>query len=274
MLKAIFIVAALTYAVIAGVMYLYQRSFIYFPDTARIAPRDAGLPDVTERLIKTPDGETLVTWYAPAKPGGTEAARTTILYFHGNAAHLEARHDRMRTFLDQGHGMMLVAYRGYSGSTGTPTEKNIVADAKHIYDLLVSEGVAPRDLVVYGESLGAAVAVQLAAEKPVRGVVLDSPFTSLVARAYLSYPLLPVGLLLKDRYLSDAIIKNVHAPVLVIQGDRDEVTPVAMGKALFAAANEPKTLMIIAGAGHSNHDRFGSLRMIGDWIDRLPDEAR
>jgi fermentation-respiration switch protein FrsA (DUF1100 family) len=260
----VLLIAVIVYTVIATAMYVFQRSFIYHPDPHRVAPEAVGLPEASERVLKTADGEQLVTWYAKAKP-----EMPTILYFHGNAGNLSDRRDRMRNFIDHGLGVLMMAYRGYSGSTGDPTEANNITDAKSAYDVLLGDGLNPGDIFIYGESLGAAVAVALAAKRQVRAVILDSPFTSLVKRARLSYPWLPVGLLLKDRYMSDIIVKSVHVPLLVVHGEADEVTPVSMGRALFANANPPKELITLPGAGHSNHDAFGAPAMINAWIDRV-----
>lgn len=263
MLKAL-IIAVVAYAAIAAAMYTLQRSFIYIRDELRTAPVDAGIAGVSERILETPDGERLIGWYGQGEPG-----RPAILYFHGNAGTLELRSDRMRHYLGRGHPMLMMAYRGYSGSTGSPTEANLIADATLAYDTLVADGVRPHDIIVYGESLGAAVAIQLAAKKAVGAVILDSPFTSLVEMARLSYPWLPVGLLLKDRYMSIDYIEAVRAPLIILHGESDEVTPVAMARALFARANEPKELVTLPGAGHSNHVEFGSYGKIDAWIDRI-----
>lgn len=263
-LKTILIIVLIAYAGIAALMYVMQRDMIYVRDATRTAPADADLPNVAERILDTPDGEKIVMWYAKAKPG-----QPTLLYFHGNGGALEVRRERMAKYLARGRGMLMMAYRGYSGSTGEPSEAAIVADAKQAYQMLIDDGIKPDEIIVYGEALGAAVAVQVAAELPVRGVVLDSPFASLVERAKWSYPWLPISLLLKDQFLSDEHIKRVHAPVFVLHGEVDEVTPVEMGRALFDAANEPKELKVLAGAGHNDHYMFGSFEAINAWIDRV-----
>lgn len=264
MLKTLLIVVGVAYCGIMLAMYLMQRDMIYVRDSARTAPADADLPNVAERILDTPDGEKIVMWYAKATPG-----QPTLLYFHGNGGALEVRRERMAKYLARGRGMLMMAYRGYSGSTGEPSETAIVADAKLAYQALINDGIKPDEIIAYGESLGAAVAVQVAAELPVRGVVLDSPFNSLVDRAKWSYPWLPIRLLLKDHYLSDSHIKRVHAPVLVLHGELDEVTPVEMGRTLFEAANEPKELIVLPGAGHNDHYLFGSFEAINAWIDRV-----
>lgn len=263
MLKIIIIVVVGFYAVAATVMYFAQRRFIYFPEPARTSPQAAGLPDVDERTIATPDGEKLICWYGKAKPG-----RPTLLYFHGNGGALEFRTASIRRYLDNGRGMFMMSYRGYSGSTGSPSEAANVADAKLAYDALVQDGVRPEDIILYGESLGSSVAIQVAAEKKVAGVILDSPFTSIAELAAGLYPWLPVNLLLKDRYDSIAHIRDVRVPVFIIHGEADDIVPVEMGRRLFAAANEPKDIVTIPGVGHAVHDE-ATFGIINHWIDKL-----
>lgn len=263
-LKLLLIAVAVAYAGAAAFMYVAQRSFLYFPDPRRTAPEAAGLPQVEEREIKTPDGETIIAWYGKAKPG-----QPTLLYFHGNGGAIELRNERIKKYMRLGRGMYMMSYRGFSGSTGQPTEAHNVADAKLAYEDLLKQGVKPADIILYGESLGTGVAIQVALEKKVSGIVLDSPYTSVAARAQQLFPWLPVSLLIKDRYDSLNYIGNFHAPLLIMHGDRDEVIPVAMGKELFAAANEPKELAIIKGGGHEDHYKFGSYERINSWIDRL-----
>ncbi len=262
-LKAILILAVALYVIVAGVMYAAQRRFMYFPEPARSNPVAAGLKTVSEVTVQTPDGEKLIAWYGKAAPG-----EPTILYFHGNGGSLELRSGTMQKYLEHGRGMFMLAYRGFSGSTGSPTEAANVADAKLAYETLVKDGVAPKDIILYGESLGSGVAVQVARDKKVEGVILDSPYTSVVELAAAQFPWLPVGLLLKDRYESIRYIGDVHVPVFILHGEADEVVPVAMGRRLFAAANEPKEIKTIPGGGHVIHDG-PSFKYVNDWIDRL-----
>lgn len=263
MLKVIILAVVGLYAVAATVMYLAQRRFIYFPEPARTLPQAAGLPDVAERVVATPDGEKLIAWYGKAKPG-----QPTVLYFHGNGGALEFRSASIRRYLDHGRGMFMMSYRGYSGSTGSPSEVANVADAKLAYDALVQEGVRPEDIILYGESLGSGVATQVAAEKKVGGVILDSPFTSIAELAAQIYPWLPVNWLLTDRYDSILHIRDVHVPVFIVHGEADDIVPVEMGRRLFAVANEPKEIVTMPGTGHAVHDdvTFG---IINNWIDKL-----
>jgi fermentation-respiration switch protein FrsA (DUF1100 family) len=264
MLKLLIVIPLAFYAIAVVVMFLAQRAFIYFPVSTRTAPRAAGLSNVVERTIATLDGEKLVAWYGRAKEG-----QPTLLYFHGNGGALEDRAERIASYLALGRGVFMLSYRGYSGSTGLPSEQANVADAKLAYEALVREGVDPRDIILYGESLGTNPAIEVAAEKPVAGVILDSPFTSIVERAAQLYPWLPIALLLRDRYNSLGRVADVHAPVFIVHGEADTVVPVEMGRRLFEAANEPKEIKTIPGAGHADHGDFGSFEIVNDWIDRL-----
>jgi fermentation-respiration switch protein FrsA (DUF1100 family) len=264
LLKTLVILAVVAYAIAVAVMYLAQRRFIYFPDSYRMMPGAAGLQNVVERIIATPDGERLIAWYGKAAPG-----QPTLLYFHGNGGALDGRAERIHNYLARGRGMFMMSYRGYSGSSGSPSEAANVADAKLAFNALVKEGVSPGEIILYGESLGTGVAVQVAAEKPVAGVILDSPFTSIVERAGQLYPWLPVGLLLQDRYESIRHIRDVHVPIFILHGEADEVVPADMGRRLFAAANEPKEIKTLPGAGHVDHYNFGSFEIINRWIDKL-----
>ncbi len=262
-LKAILILAVVLYAIAAVVMYAAQRRFMYFPEPVRTSPAAAGLADVAETSLSTPDGEKLIAWYGKAQPG-----QPTILYFHGNGGSLALRSETMAKYLKHGRGMFMLAYRGFSGSTGSPTEAANVADAKLAYDTLVKDGVRPEDIILYGESLGSGVAVQVAREKKVAGVILDSPYTSILELASAQFPWLPVSLLLQDRYESIKYIRDVHVPIFILHGEADDVVPVEMGRRLFAAANEPKEIKTIPGGGHVIHDG-PSFEFVNDWISRL-----
>jgi hypothetical protein len=263
MVKLALILAAV-YGLIAVAAFVAQRKLMYFPDRARVAPSSFALTGVEERVIKTPDGEAIVAWYGPAAPG-----RPTLLYFHGNAGNLANRSERVRKYLARGIGVFIMSYRGYSGSTGRPSERANVADAKLAYEALLEEGVAPDEIILYGESLGSGIAVQLAAEKPVAGVILDAPYTSIVDVAAGAYPFFPVRPFLFDRYETMRYLPDVHAPLLVIHGEEDEVIPVAMGRAVYAAANGPKEIVTFPGAGHSDHHLFGSGEEVFRWIDAI-----
>jgi fermentation-respiration switch protein FrsA (DUF1100 family) len=239
--------AAVIYAAIALAAYLGQRRLMYFPDTVRVPPAEAGLASVEERVLKTPDGERVIAWYGRALRG-----QPTLLYFHGNGGSLEDRAPRIARFMAEGWGVYMMTYRGYGGSSGSPTEANNVADARLAHAALVREGVSPRSIVAYGESLGSGIAVRIAAELPLAGLVLDAPFTSAVDLGARAYPFLPVRLLLIDRYETTRHIAGVKVPLLILHGERDTVVPVAMGREVARLANEPKRLVIFPNGYHSD----------------------
>ena len=249
------------YIAVVAAAWLGQRHLMYVPDRARVTPLAAGLKGVDEVVLEAPDGARLLAWRALPRAG-----RPTILYLHGNAGNLASRADRFGRYQAQGFGLMMLSWRGYSGSTGRPSEANNVADARLGYDLLMAGGLAPEDIVVYGESLGSGVAIQLAAERSVAALVLDAPYTSIVDVALITYPYLPVRPLLVDRYESDRHIKRVSAPVLVLHGERDAVIPSRMGKAIHDAAAEPKRLVLFPDGGHVDLDSHGAVEVVAAWL--------
>jgi hypothetical protein len=174
--------------------------------------------------------------------------------------------------MDRGWGVYMMAYRGYSGSGGVPSEESNVADAKLAWRDLVGRGVQADSVILYGESLGTGVATRVALETPARGLVLDSPFTSIVDIGESRYPMLPVRWLLAHRYETIRVIGDLGLPLLVVHGEADGVVPVEMGRKVFAAAvrsREPKRLVTLPGAGHANHMRFGSFEAIASFVEAL-----
>lgn len=259
MLAAGLILALYVLVVVAA--WLGQRRLMYVPDAGRYSPASVGLVGVSEQEIVAPDGARLVLWRIAPQPG-----RPTILYFLGNAGGLATRADRFRRYLATGLGLTMMSYRGYSGSTGSPSEANNVADAVLSYDMLIRENLKPADIFLYGESLGSGVAVQLATVREVGGVILDAPYSSMVDMAALTYPFLPVRPLLADRYESNLHIAKVSAPVLVLHGGEDELIPVAMGRRLHAVANEPKELIVFPKGRHTDLDEHGAVEHVVRWI--------
>ena len=250
-----------TYAALAAGLYAGQRR-ILFPRT-RAAPDPgmaaaAGLASVT---IAGHDGCPLGHWHRPAHPG-----LPTVVAFHGNAGTIADRVDKLRPLLDAGFGLMLAEYRGYGGNPGRPTERDILADAEAVMAWLAARGVPATRTAVYGESLGTAVAVAMAARRAVGAVVLDAPFTSIAAVAQRHYWYVPAKWLVRDRFDSLARIGHVTAPLLVLHGRQDRVVPVNFGHRLFRAANEPKQLWIDSEGGHLDLWSRGADRVVIDFL--------
>ncbi len=257
-------------SVVAGILWIighfFQRKLMYFPDRARIPPRDLELTSVEEVTLKTDDGNSLICWYGKAP----NPDKPTVLYFHGNAGNLAARSGRVEAYMAEGYGIFMVSYRGYNGSSGSPSEPNNIADAQCALSYLMSIGIPLDKIIIYGESLGTAIAVQLAAKYRSHAVILDSPFTSMTDVALLHYPYLPIRTMLRDRYETMRHIAKISAPKLVLHGEKDTVVPVTMGKAVYKAASDPKKLLTFAEAGHIDHWMHGSYELIFEWLAALP----
>jgi fermentation-respiration switch protein FrsA (DUF1100 family) len=254
------------YATFVLVAWLAQARLVYFPDPARIDPRQVGLASVEERWLTAPDGTRVIAWYAPARAG-----LPTLLYFHGNGGSLANRAGIIGRFMREGIGVYMMSYRGYSGSGGRPSEAANVADARLAYANLRAGGVAARDVVLYGESLGTGIAARLAAELPAGGLVLEAPYTSIVDIGAGQFPFLPVRLLMTERYETISLIGKVRMPLLVVHGEDDRVIPVGMGRTIHAAALNamPRSLVTLPGAGHNDHHRYGSFEAIVTFLREL-----
>jgi fermentation-respiration switch protein FrsA (DUF1100 family) len=243
-------------------MYFAQRSLMYFPERLRVQPASAGFPAAEEVVLDTADGEKVIVWHVPPR-----GERPVILYFHGNGGSLRYRVDRFRALTAAGLGLVALSYRGYGGSTGRPTEAGLIADGAAAYAFAAAR-YPPQRLVFWGESLGSGVAVALAADHAVGGVVLEAPFTSAVDVGAGAYWFLPVRLLMKDQFRSDERIGAVRAPLLILHGERDRVVPFALGQRLFALANEPKRLVRFRDGGHVDLDAHGAQDAVRAFLDQ------
>ena len=235
-----------------ALMYWAQRSLMYFPDRVRTSPAAAGFPEAEEVVLDTADGEKVIAWHVPPR-----GERLVVLYFHGNGGSLSIRADRYRNIITDGTGLVALTYRGYGGSTGSPTEEGLIADARAAYAFAAARYPKER-VAIWGESLGTGVAVALAAERQVARIVLQAPYTSAVDVGAAAYWYLPVRLLMKDQFRSDERIRKVNAPLLIIHGERDNVIPISHGERLLSLANEPKRLVRFPAGGHVDLDEHGA----------------
>jgi fermentation-respiration switch protein FrsA (DUF1100 family) len=263
-LKSLIILAILAYGGVLALMYVFQRSLMYFPDRARTSPAAAGLPQAEEVTLTSADGERLIAWYVPP-----QAAKPLVIYFHGNGGALNLRAGRFGWLTADGFGLLGLSYRGYGGSTGKPSETGFLLDASAAYDFATSRYPAGR-IVLWGESLGTGVAVALAAERQVGGLILDAPFTSAADVGAAAYPYVPVRWFMKDSFRSNERIARVKVPLLVLHGERDEVVPIAYGERLCDLANEPKRMVRIPLGGHVDLDDHGAPEAVRAVLDGLP----
>jgi uncharacterized protein len=241
------LLAAFAYAVLVGVMYFAQRALLYPGATMALAlsgspPHPAWGENAT---IETSDGERLHALHAAAQDG-----RPTILFFLGNADRAANYGFLAETLAARGIGLLALSYRGYPGSTGSPSEEGLLTDGLAAFDWLAARSSG--GIVVLGQSLGSGVAVYTAAERPALGVILVSAYTSIQSLAAAHYPFLPARLLVKDTFRSDLRIGKVRQPKLFIHGRRDEIIPLSFGEALFAQAPEPKEMLVYDAYEHND----------------------
>lgn len=248
------------------IVWSLQRRLIYFPFGDLPSPDVVGLPGATPVSFSTRDGIMLGGWFVDE---ARQPRRLTVIVFHGNAGNRALRAPLAQALAQQGFAVLLFDYRGFGGNAGVPTERGLMADSRAAREYLLSRAdVDPHRIVYFGESLGTAVAVDLAAEFPPAALVLRSPFRSLADVGQLHYPFLPVRWLLRDRYATVDRIARIRSPLLVIVGDRDRIVPPAESRRLYDLAPEPKTLVVIPGADH-NDDALLAGRQMMDAITRF-----
>ncbi len=262
-LKWLLIVVVLGYVGVLALMYIFQRSLMYFPDATRTPPAAAGLPQAEEVMLTSADGERLVAWHVAPK-----GAKRVVIYFQGNAGGLNLRAGRFKWLIEDGTGLIALSYRGYGGSTGKPSEAGFIRDAIAAYDFAAARYSAKR-IVLFGESLGTAVATALAAQRDIGALILDAPFTSAVDVGAAAYPFVPVRWFMKDTFHSDERIIHVDAPLLVLHGEQDRVVPIGFGEDLFKLAPEPKRMVRFPLGGHVNLDDYGAAKVIKGFLSEL-----
>ncbi len=241
------------YGLLVVCTFLFQRQMMYFPS----GPMDiqkAAIANMNLASITTEDGVELTSWYRPPSRAGLPV----ILSFHGNASTMEWQSKRLLAFADSGYGVLIASYRGYNGNGGKPSEQGLYKDGHAHIKYLTTQGFGPQDIIVYGESLGSGIAVQMAYDiKNLNRLILESPFTSTVNVAKEIYPFLPIHWLMKDRYESINKIGQIDTPVIISHGRQDRLVPFHMGQDLFDGAKDPKYFIDIPNGGHANLGDFG-----------------
>jgi fermentation-respiration switch protein FrsA (DUF1100 family) len=238
-----------------GLLWAFQRRLIYLPAPRSVPPAATVLPGAEEVAFETADGLRLAGWFVPARPGAAGSAGAAVLVCNGNGGNRSLRAPLAALLARSGLHVLLFDYRGYAANPGHPTEDGLAADARAAQAYLAGRPeVDPARLVYFGESLGAAVALRLATERPPAALVLRSPFASLAEVGRHHYPVLPVSALLRDRYDAAALAGRLTAPLLVVAGGRDRIVPAGHSRRLFAAAPEPKRLVVLDGVDHNDHE--------------------
>ncbi len=235
----------IVYFIILAYVYLFQRNLLYHPSINSYQSDKINF-DYEEIFIQNNEGIKLKAWLHEKDL----INKKTILFFHGNAGDLSNRNYKLNELAKFDVNFLILAYRGFSGNEGQPTEQGLYDDAKSALEWIKIKGVKEKNLILYGESLGTAVTIEVAQNKNLAGIILESPFTSMVELAQKYYPFLPAKFLLKDRYETVKKLKNISSPLLVLHGRLDTIVPFAMGEELFKQVNEPKFKYFIDNDDH------------------------
>jgi len=256
----------IAYLLVIVLMMFLEESLLYFP--TKYPDGDWNPPGLVfeDAWFQAADGARLHGWFVPC-----DHPRAVALFAHGNAGNLSHRADLFIQLHRLGIAVLAFDYRGYGRSSGVPTESGIIADGRAARTWLAQRaGIPESEIVLMGESLGGAVAVQLAAESPARGLVLENTFTSAPDVAAFHYPWLPVKQLMRTRFDSAAAIGKYHGPLLQFHGDADTIVPFALGRKLFDAANQPKQWVVIPGSDHNDPRTPAFFQALDQFIANLP----
>jgi hypothetical protein len=268
-LLSFLLIIAMAYCVLALYVFVMQPRLLYYPDMPSRAiaatPDAIGLQHEALTLVAE-DGVKLHAWFVPAP-----RARATLLFCHGNAGNISHRLDSIRLFHDLGLNVLIFDYRGYGRSDGRPSEKGSYRDVDAGWNYLVNmRRIAPDRIVVFGRSLGAAIAADLASRTKPAAVILESAFTSVPDMAAAIYPWLPVHILSRYRYDNKNKIGHITSPLLVVHSQDDEIVPFPHGRRLFELANEPKQFLVLDGGHNDAHltSRQDYIRGLQSFLER------
>lgn len=256
MLYTLLLTAVVIYLLIMLAMFVFQRRLMYYPASEIHAPDHYGVEQATVIPLVTEDNITIEAWHVLQ----ADTALPLIVYFHGNAGHIGDRMEKINHFIKAGFGILALSYRGYGKSAGRPSEQGLYEDARTALQHALDElGLKPEKVILYGESLGTGIATHTAkamADKgtPVGGLVLEAPYTSVARRSQEMYPFIPAGWLVRDKYHSIDKIAHIHCPLMIFHGEQDTVIPVHHGRAMLAAAQEPKRGVFFPDVDHTQFD--------------------
>lgn len=248
MMQSIFFILIISWLLLSLLLYFYQPKLVFHPLFEIEATPELISLDYEDLSLATSDGETINAWWIPHPE-----AKANLLFFHGNAGNISHRLDSINIFHQLGLSVLIIDYRGYGKSTGTPSEQGSYIDAETAWDYLTKEKEIPdKDIILFGRSLGGAVATWLAAKQSAAALIIESTFTSIADMGKHYYPYLPTSLLARIEYLSIERIANIKTPILVIHSQSDEIVPYQYGQKLFEKAktettNEKSFLEIIGG---------------------------
>ncbi len=262
-LYLIFSSIIIAYLVLLVFIYFYQRNLLYHPSENNYQ-NDTIQFSYDEIFIKVDEKIKLKSWIINKNLKKFK----TIIFFHGNAGELSNRIYKLNELNKLDINILLISWRGFSGNKGFPTEKNLYKDAEAAIKWLNSKEVKNNKIILYGESLGTGVAVEIGKKNTFNSIILESPFTSMESTAKIYYPYLPVKLLLKDRYNSISKIQSIQTPILIMHGKKDNIVPFSMGKELFEKANNPKHSYFTSEDDHMMEFNDQMLKNIKKFIEK------
>jgi uncharacterized protein len=234
------------YTILCIVIFFMQRKLLYVPFGNAVTPEEVGLDQYKQIFITTSDNQKLRAWYHESKKSDD-----VILYFHGNAANLENRNNKYHEFAENSnYSILAITYRGYPGSTGSPSEQGFYLDAEAAIKFLNDSGFKNQNIILYGESIGSGVATEMATRINAKALILESPFTSAEDVAKKIYWFLPVSLMLKDKFDNKTKLQKLDLPILIIHGKKDKIVPVKLGIELANSYKGRKQLIITENEGH------------------------
>jgi fermentation-respiration switch protein FrsA (DUF1100 family) len=264
-IMSVLLACVLFYLLMVGMLYFKQRQMMYLPPT--MAQSDLiALKDFQVKGIPSTDGITLRSYFKAPQKG-----KPIIIIFHGNASHAAWQVYKIKSLMVDGYGFLLASYRGYDGNEGKPSEAGLIADGKAIVSYICNN-FPDHPMILWGESLGTGVAVQVAAsDADVHAIILEAPYNSMLAVSEHHYPYIPfMRLILKDQFHSDVFIQKVNRPILFLLAEKDKIVPVALGAKLFQAANEPKTKHVFSGVGHTGVFETNGAEIVQKFLEKLP----
>jgi fermentation-respiration switch protein FrsA (DUF1100 family) len=251
-----------------ALLYLAQRSILFpIPETRRTSPQAAGLPQAEEHLLQTSDGEQLVAWHVPPQNG-----KPVVIFFHGNGDILAWRAPWFAKLVADGTGLVAISFRGYAGSSGSPSEAGLLQDAEAAY-AFAAQRYAPERIVSWGYSLGTGPAIALAARHRTAALILEAPYTSIADIAAAAFPFAPVRWFVRDPFHADHWIADVTVPVLIMHGGRDTTIPIRFGEKLYEFAHEPKQMVRFPEAAHNDLDSFGTMDVARAFLAKIADQG-
>jgi fermentation-respiration switch protein FrsA (DUF1100 family) len=262
-LKIFIAFAIALYLLLLAIFFFTQRRLLYFPSRSYVPLSEAQAnPAFQEFSVRTSDGIDLKGWYAPAT-----TKSLTIVFFHGNADSLAGAAQVANPYIANGYGFLLTEYRGYSGLPGHPTETGLYNDGRAYIRGLADKGIAPENILLFGHSLGTGVAIQMALEFKVSGVMVLAPYLSVPKLARIDFPFFPSSYLALDRFDNESKVSKIRSPLLIVNGGHDQVVPPSQGARLYDLANQPKEFHSLPNLGHN--DAFNQFAPISiDWIGR------